>query len=383
MTLTKPTLLILTDWYLPGFKAGGPIQSIRNLVDALQDDFEIYIYTSDRDLGDALPYDGVVVDQWNQLPGCKVFYSSKGQRSISAYKKLLLALEPDTVYLNSLFSIEFTLLPIYALRRSFNGRIVLAPRGMLHSGALKIKAFKKNLFLRAIRMTGFFSRLVIHATDTQEWEDVRKHLPGARRIDLIPNFPSFREFHCQRIAKEPGTARLIYLARIASNKNLSFILEVFRDYPVKGQLQLTIAGEVQDDSYWQYCRQLIQALPANLEVVIRGAIPNPDVLAELQNHHLYVLPTQGENFGHGIFEALLAGKPVLISDQTPWRNLDSKGIGWDIPLSHPEAFKEAVEKIVAMAQEVYDQTSAACHQFAMDYRSKNETKRNYIKMFTE
>jgi hypothetical protein len=51
-------LLIFSDYYLPGFKAGGPIRSISNLCDSLKDEYEVYVVTRDRDLGSNEVYKG-------------------------------------------------------------------------------------------------------------------------------------------------------------------------------------------------------------------------------------------------------------------------------------------------------------------------------------
>ncbi|MFP5247445.1 MAG: group 1 family glycosyltransferase, partial [Thermoanaerobaculia bacterium] len=39
---------------------------------------------------------------------------------------------------------------------------------------------------------------------------------------------------------------------------------------------------------------------------------------------------------------------VLVSDQTPWRGLAEKGIGWDLPLTSEVAFRDAIQRIVNM-----------------------------------
>lgn len=44
------------------------------------------------------------------------------------------------------------------------------------------------------------------------------------------------------------------------------------------------------------------------------------------------MPTFNENYGHAIVESFVAGLPVVISDRTPWRNLEKINAGWDIPL---------------------------------------------------
>jgi glycosyltransferase involved in cell wall biosynthesis len=198
---------------------------------------------------------------------------------------------------------------------------------------------------------------------------------------MAENFPNFSVPKLRPIVKNPGQLELLYLARISPIKNLLFILELLVKLSGKGQIRFTIAGKVEDDRYWQKCAELISQLPENISVLIHGTVDHADVLDFLQSFHLYILPTFGENFGHGIFEAFLAGKPVMISDQTPWRGLKAKGLGWDIPLDQPEAFIEAIVQALSLGQSEYDQLSAACHQFALDYRNNNETRNKYIGLF--
>ena len=43
----KPKILILTDWYLPGTNAGGPVRSIANMIAHLKNEFLFKIITRD------------------------------------------------------------------------------------------------------------------------------------------------------------------------------------------------------------------------------------------------------------------------------------------------------------------------------------------------
>ena len=51
---TKTTILSSVGYYLPGYKAGGPIRTLANMVDRLGDEFQFKIVTLDRDFGDRL-----------------------------------------------------------------------------------------------------------------------------------------------------------------------------------------------------------------------------------------------------------------------------------------------------------------------------------------
>ena len=150
MEWNKKSILLLTDWYEPGYKAGGPIQSCRNFAMAMSSDYSIWILTSDRDLGDAQPYENIKTDTWiNGSEGPKVYYASPGRLGLKKMREIVEDIQPDYIYLNSMYSLNFTLLPLWLLfRKKIRAQFVISPRGMLQEGALKFKSLKKKIFLK-------------------------------------------------------------------------------------------------------------------------------------------------------------------------------------------------------------------------------------------
>ena len=63
--MERRKLLLLTDWFYPGYKAGGPIQSCYNLTLLLRNRFDIYVVCSDRDLNETRPYPGIRSGEWS------------------------------------------------------------------------------------------------------------------------------------------------------------------------------------------------------------------------------------------------------------------------------------------------------------------------------
>ncbi len=57
--------------YLPGYKDGGPIRSIKNLTDILGDEYDFYIVCQDRDQGDTMPYQNIRYGEWNPVEKAK------------------------------------------------------------------------------------------------------------------------------------------------------------------------------------------------------------------------------------------------------------------------------------------------------------------------
>ena len=73
--MKKKTVLIFIDWFLPGYKAGGPIRSVANLITHLRNDFKFLVITRNTDYCETIPYKEIQSDQWNILPdGIRVYY---------------------------------------------------------------------------------------------------------------------------------------------------------------------------------------------------------------------------------------------------------------------------------------------------------------------
>jgi len=88
-----------------------------------------------------------------------------------------------------------------------------------------------------------------------------------------------------------------------------------------------------------------------------------DVAPTLSRYDVFVFPTLGENFGHVIFEALMASCPVLPSDQTAWRDLHEKQIGFDLPLDRPDRFIEVLERFTAMGEHEFQIWSSKAREY--------------------
>lgn len=311
-------VLLFIDWFIPGYKAGGQIQSCANLTKALQAEIQFYVVTTDRDLGDTEPYAGIITDRWTILDGkINILYLSPQNLTYKNIKSVVKDTQADCLYMNSMFSLHFTIMPLLVcyFNRSIDSRLVLAPRGMLHPGALQFKKRKKQVFLNLFRIMGMHKKLTFHATDAREKEDILQLFGKQAHSELVPDFPVTDQWPIEMTSKQPGELACLFVSRVAPKKNLLFFLELLRQ--VKGRVRLSIAGPVEEQHYWENCQQVIEQLPENITVNYLGPVPNKELVHVYRKHHVFVLPTWGENFGHVIFESFLYGRPVLISDQTP------------------------------------------------------------------
>jgi glycosyltransferase involved in cell wall biosynthesis len=145
-------------------------------------------------------------------------------------------------------------------------------------------------------------------------------------------------------------------------KNLAFAIETLAR--CRCPVDLHVYGPIEDEAYTESCRKLVPSAGSPLNVSWHGEVPHERVRAVLAEHDVFFLPTLGENFGHGIFEALAAGVPVLVSDRTPWRDLDRAGVGWVRPLDSHEPFVEVIESLAAMPADARLAMRQRAHAYA-------------------
>ncbi|MGB1480326.1 MAG: glycosyltransferase [Flavobacteriales bacterium] len=350
-------IMAVVEWYPPAFRAGGPIRSVHNLMRLLkaQTPHHLHVVCGPRDLGSPELLPGVTVDKPVDRDGVKVIYVS--DTSLSAWKARLKgtpeAPSPDVLYLNSLFSVPFALRPLWVARRQ-GIRVVLAPRGMLGAGALAIKPLKKKVFLTAARVLGWFRDVRWHASTEVEATEVRAHFPKAELAEAL-NVP-LAPVECQN--PEWGTEVVwVAVGRIQSKKNLHFALEALQEVRLEEKtLTVELVGPAEDEAY---LKRLLGMARPGLKVVHRGPVP-PEELGEVWGRaHALLMPTTHENFGHAVVEAWAHGRPVLLSDQTPWRGLAAAGLGWDLPLDHSVWVKE-MEEALEWDSAVWKEMSEAC-----------------------
>ncbi|NBC28064.1 MAG: glycosyltransferase [Bacteroidetes bacterium] len=349
--MKKPVILIFTRYYLPGFKAGGPIRSVANLVEWLGEEFRFKVVTSDRDLDSDSPYPGISLNTWTKRGKADVFYTKKGDE-FRQFKKILRSAKGSAVLLNSFFDSHYSVLPLILNRYLSRLPVLLSPRGEFSEGAMQIKKLKKKLFVSFSSITGLHRGVGWALSNKHEKNDLQRVFSvSEEQIYFTPNLPSGEPGSSIRdVDKENESIRMIFLSRISSKKNVHYIMDLLSGI-TDCRVTLDLYGTLEDSGYWQDIQKKIASLPQNITVRYKGAIPHHAVLGKLQEYHLFLLPTKGENFGHAIYESMIAGTPVLISRQTPWRQLQKKGLGWDIPLDQPEKFREIIRQVASMSKE--------------------------------
>lgn len=337
---SRPVVLSLIGAFWPGSDSSGPNLSYRGLAEALAGEFEFRQVSRDR------PFSGknamVESDRWIDQGYAKVRYCAPSRFGAIGMRQILIETDYDVLVLNGFYDQDFTL-PALLLR--WLGHVprkptIISPRGEFASGAMGLKSRRKAAWRSFVRRAGVLADVWLHATSEAELSDIERGYPWARGYLTAPNVRSLIDLPEHRMGAD-GTTRVVFIGRISRVKNLDYALAVLAR--VGSRVTFEIYGPEEDAQFWRECQQAIATLPRNVSVAWRGEITNTAVPYALAASDLFFLPTRGENFGHAIFEALSCGVPVLISDTTPWRGLEERSAGWDLPLAEPSAFAQRID----------------------------------------
>ena len=347
--MVKKRILVFSAYYIPGYKGGGPIRSLENIFNQLSEGVDFYLVTLNRDLGDNKPYKGINTNTWTTVGKVSVFYIDGNYIKKSAFNEILEKVRPDTIYLNSLFSLYFSIyiLWLLSISRFSKIRLLLAPRGELSPGALKEKKIKKFFFILITKHLKIYKNLQWHASSELEFSDIKKQYDNYRGIYIASNLVNdikLKSHDVVNLTKNKGEIRIIFLSRITKKKNLYFAIESLSN--LNGNVIFDVYGPQEDQAYTDKCKKLILSLPSNIIVSFKGDVMHDKISQLFVKYDVFYFPTKSENFGQVIWESLSCGCPVLISDQTPWNNIESHHVGWVRSLSMMENFSKVLQEII-------------------------------------
>lgn len=358
------SVLLFARYFEPAFRGGGPIQTLVALLRAKPATIDTAVICSNQDLGDPSPVVSEP-DVWLEREVSRVRYCGHGLRRFVVALRSSRRFAPRLIYVNSFFDVTYSLLPQLAARLGVwrGASVVLAPRGELYEGALKMKAVKKQVLIGVYRALGLHRRVIWHASTEDEANSIRAVFGQRVRIEVRENETSLPLTAVDKGARDPGPLRLVFASRAAEKKGLLTLLEGLS--LCTGRVDLEIVGAFEDRQYEEACRSVVARMPTNIVVSMSGAMQREELIDRLRGSDAMALPTLGENFGHVIAEALSVSCPVLCSSETPWTGRLAAGGGVVVS---PNVPAEWARHIDVLAQEGPTEWAARSRGAARVYR---------------
>ena len=370
----KKHILVFIDWFLPAYKAGGQIPSVLNIIKLLSNEIDFSVITSNSDEGDA-PFENLSFNKWTTNFGIRIIYISPENQNYSFLNHLIDNEIFDAAYFNSFFSFKFTTLPLYIVKRNRPcSKIILAPRGMLGKEALAIKPLKKQTFIWLARFFNFYKNIHWHASSELESNEIKAifgkktaNIKTSIDISILPRIENIEK------EKEVNSLKIFYLSRITDKKNLLGSIEILQKI-TSGTIQFDIIGPVGNEEYWNECKKALEKLPKNIKTSYLGSIPNYQLPEILKSYHTFLFPTLNENYGHVIAESLAAACPVIVSERTPWQDLEQYNAGWVVSLENQQLFVEKIKIMLTLNKIEYNRMANS----ALSYIHQKVTQSSII-----
>ncbi len=319
---------------------GGPSQMVLGLAPALfKHGAEVTILTTDSN-GDTgqKPLD-VPLQQPVKQDGYEIIYfrCSPFRRykfSLDLLKWLNQhAHEYDVAHLHALFSPVIS--AAAAICRQKKLPYILRPLGTLDPADLRKKKFLKKIYAAALERANIAGASALHFTSNQEAKVSERF--GVKTRDIIlpngvtPSVSSSEENIRSKYQIPENVPIILFMSRIDPKKGLDLLIPALEIIQTQGlDFHFILAGaNPQDPSYEASIRTKIENSALHPHTTITGFVTGTSKSTLLQASDIFVLPSYYENFGIAVAEAMVAGKPVVISDQVHiWHDIYNSQSGW-------------------------------------------------------
>lgn len=373
-------IMMIGGGFAPAKKYGGPVVSMVNLCN-FDTTSEYFVITRNHDWKEEEKLVGIH-SGWNVFnDNTKVLYLEDKDHTIETYKNIISEIEPDLIYING-FYLAHMYVPVIIAAQKKKVPLLIAPRGTLNKNAMALKSVKKYVYCSFMRFLLEKKRTFFQSTSDEETERIHDLLGiNQNKICVVENVPTIPNAIVNAAKKEKGIIRCCFFARICKKKNLLGALDILQN--CKENVIFNIYGNVEDQEYWKLCEKKIDSMPANVSVYYKGEYDHGRVFDLMKDNHIFLFPTFSENYGHVIVEALLAQLPVIISDQTPWNEVNDYKAGYALPLKETGAFTAAVDYYAAMDSIEFEEQRRNVHEYVRQALQLEELKKKYNMMYTK
>ena len=242
----------------------------------------------------------------------------------------------DVLYIQYLFHYTVLISLLFSLIQ--RKKIIVCPRGSFSYFTLSNRFVSLKDFWIRYLIKPFCKQVVWQASSYLEKRDIRRNLPDANVIIIndgvdFSSFQQFKNINKQELLKRYTNIKFkevshifFSMGRLHSIKCFSVLIEAFSLLVEKDlNAKLLIAGG--NDGEEGRLRQQIIDLNLQHSVFLIGSVDFEDKKNLLNNSDYFSLASEFESFGIVVAEALSCGKPIILSNKTPWRDLEKNKCG--------------------------------------------------------
>lgn len=164
-----------------------------------------------------------------------------------------------------------------------------------------------------------------HATTDKEFEEIRR-FGLVQPVTVIPNGIDLPDATLLDIKKHRSKRRLLYLGRVHSQKGIETLLNIWPTLSERfPEWELIICGPG-EESYLKKVQRTIKKIGTDIHY--HEPVYGDEKTSLFASSDLYILPTETENFGISVAEAMAHKLPVVVSKEAPWSAIAERQCGW-------------------------------------------------------
>lgn len=344
---------------------GGPSQMVLGLAPALsKEGVEVTVLTTDSNgdtgqkpldvpLNVPIPQDGYEIIYFR----CAPFRRYKFSLDLLNWLKIH-ASKFDLAHIHALFSPVSSAAAVVCSQQTLP--YILRPLGTLDPSDLMKKKQLKKLYVNIIERRNLAKAAAIHFTSEQEAK-ISERFGVATRDLVIPlgvippqsSAQNARNLVSIKFGIPEDVPLVLFMSRLDPKKGLNLLLPALEKLLDLGnKFHFVLAGaSPQDPDYEQKIKDKIANSSLKQHTTITGFVSGELKASLLQAADLFVLPSYYENFGIAVAEAMVAGKPVVISDQVHiWQQVRDSQSGW-VGTTNVESLVDLLQEALQNPQE--------------------------------
>lgn len=183
-----------------------------------------------------------------------------------------------------------------------------------------------------------------HATAQSEYEDIRRF--GLKQpVILLPNGIDVPDEKPEIATERPF--RLVYLGRIHAQKGIEKLIAIWPQLARRHSHWECVLCGPGDERYLKDIQKKVSA--AGPRISLQPALYGMEKTRFLHASDLFILPSETENFGISVAEALAHELPVVVSQGAPWKEIEARGCGWWVP-NNPDSYAQALSAAMTMSR---------------------------------
>jgi glycosyltransferase involved in cell wall biosynthesis len=260
--------------------------------------------------------------------------------------------DADFISLHSLYS--FPVLAGYILARAYGKPYGLWPDGVLAPFQRRVSVGKKKVYDWLVGRAILNGAVVLFYSAVGEREETRSLKLGPPSV-IIPHGFDAQEYECllprgrfrARYLRGHEGPVVLFLSRLNAKKGLDILIQAFA--LVLKQIpgaRLAIVGSGDPPQFESQVKDWLRERGIDGRAVMPGLLIGQEKLQALADADVFVLPSQAENFGFAMFEAMASRIPVVVSDTLNYaEEVSQRGAGLAVPRT-PQEFAAAILELL-------------------------------------